>query len=78
MATKKDPTKAEASNAGKTLSTSSSSKAKTAAAKTLAEKSATARKVHTAPKSGSISRADVKKAVKSVSSSGKITASKRK
>ena len=78
MATKKVPTKAEASKAGKILSTSRSPKAKAVAAKTLAEKSATARKVQAAPKSGSVTRAEVKKAVKSVSSSGTITASKRK
>ncbi len=78
MATKKAPTKTQASKAGKTLSTSSSSRAKSAAAKTLAKKSATARKVHSAPKSGPVSRANVKKAVKTVSSSRKTTTSKRK
>lgn len=57
-------TKAVASKAGKTLGTSSSAKAKSDAAKILAECSVTTRKVHAAPKTGSVSRATAKSAVK--------------
>ena len=71
MAKKKSPTKAKVSKAGKTLSTSNSKAAKSAAAKTLAKKSASARKVQAAPKKGTVSRSNVKKAVRTVSSSKK-------
>jgi len=57
-------TKAVASKAGKTLGTSSSAKEKSAAAKTLAKLSVATRKVHVAPKTGSVSRAAARSAVK--------------
>lgn len=65
MVAKKPPTKAVASKAGKTLSTSKSSKAKSAAASVLAARSVATRKIHAAPKAGSVSRAIAKKAVTS-------------
>lgn len=78
MVTKKNSTKSEVSRAAKTLSTSKSPKAKTAAAKTLAKKSAAVRKVHSAPKAGSIRQVDVKRAVKSVTKSRSGTPKKGK
>ena len=73
MATsRKSPTKARASKAGKALSTSSSSKAKSSAARTLAKRSVAVRKVHNAPKKGTVTRSVAKSAVrKATSSSGK-------
>lgn len=58
--------KSVASKAGKTLSSSSSAKAKSAAAKTLAERSVVVRKIHAAPKVGTVSRTVAKNAVKMV------------
>lgn len=71
MTRKKVPSKTKASEAGKTLSTSKSKAAKSAAAKTLAKKSASVRKVQSAPKKGTISRSSVRKAIRTVSSSKK-------
>ncbi len=78
MARKRTPTKSQASKAGKTLSSSNSKAAKSAAVKTLAKKSAAVRTVHSAPKTGTVSRASVKRAVKSVSSSRKSSPKKGK
>lgn len=69
MAVKKMPSKARASQAAKTLSTSSSKKAKSSAAKTLAKRSAAVRKVHSAPKAGTVSRSTAKSAVRKVARS---------
>ena len=57
-------TKAEASKTGKSLDTPSSAHANSTTAKTIAEQSVTKRKVHEAPKTGSVSRATAKRAVK--------------
>ena len=57
-------TKAATSNAGKALATLSSTKEKSAASKTLVKRSVATRKVHEAPKTGSVSRAAAKSAVK--------------
>lgn len=67
MASKKAPTKKETSKAAKVLSTSSSKAAKSEAAKTLAKKSVLARKVKDAPRSGSVSKKTVQKAIRSTS-----------
>jgi hypothetical protein len=64
MPSTRTSTKAVASKAGKTLSSSTSAKAKSAAAKTLAKRSAVVRKVHAAPKVGTVSRTVAKNAVK--------------
>ncbi len=52
------------SKADKTLGTSSSAKEKSTVAKTLDKRSVATRKVHEAPKTGSVSRATAKSAMK--------------
>ncbi len=64
MAGAKVLTTVATSKAGKTLATSSSAKEKLAAAQTLSKRSVATRKVHVAPKKGSVSRAAAKSAVK--------------
>lgn len=63
MAARKPPTKAAASKAAKTLSTSGSAEAKSAAGSLLSQRSVAARKIHAAPKVGSVSRAVARNAV---------------
>jgi hypothetical protein len=57
-------TKGAASKSAKTLGTSSSAREQSAASKTVAKRSVTTRKVHEAPKTGLVSRAAAKSAVK--------------
>ena len=69
--------KAVASKAAKTLGTSSSAEAKSDVAKILAECSVTTRKVHAAPKTGSVSRATAKSAVKKAIRSRSLSGRKK-
>ena len=69
--------KAVASKAGRTLGTSSSGKAKSDAAKILAECSVATRKVHPAPKTGSVSRATAKSAVKKAIANRSLSSRKK-
>lgn len=64
------PNKAAASKAAKALSSGrAGSKAKSAAGKTLAQRSVAVRTVKAAPKTGKVSSSNVKRAVASVMSS---------
>lgn len=72
MSEKKPPSKETVKKAAKILSNpKASTKDKSSAGKTLAKKSAESRKVQPAPKTGKISRENIKRAVASVSSDKK-------
>lgn len=72
LSEKKPPSKAAVKKAAKTLSNpKASTKEKSSAGKTLAKKSVESRKIQPAPKTGKISRENIKRAVASVSSNKK-------
>ncbi len=70
-------TKGAATKSAKTLGTSSCAKEQSAASKTLVKRSVTTRKVHVAPKTGSVSRAAAKSAVKKAIASRNMESCKR-
>lgn len=78
MGTSRKPSKTSATRAAKVLTNKSSSKsAKTAAGKTLAKWGATKTRIKSAPKRGNVSKASIKRAVRSVSTTKKASSKKR-
>ena len=78
MARSRRPGKAAASKAAKILQNpKSTKKAKTSAAKTLAKRSSSGRTVKSAPRSGTVGRKAIKRAVSSVRYKGRKGSTRR-